>query len=775
MRKARIRYWLWPAFLVAPILTAQHLQFAANFGGACVSETCTGSYGWIPDTAAAIAADSLGNTYVTGTSWGDFPLVNAIEPAPYPGDSGANGWHFPFVAKIDPTGTKLIYATPIGGLQGTAGGVAVDSAGNAYVTGGSQAAGFPGISGTPTGGAFLIKLDPNGKLLLSILFGGTSGNDLGTSIALDQAGGVYITGVTLSPDFPITSGAYLSSLSGTQDLFLTKIDGKSGRIQYSTFLGPGDSPQVALGAPGDVFIAANTTSTAWPTTPGVVQPQCRGTACADVIVLKLRLSFFLGTLDGSGLVYATYLGGSDTDYLGGITSDASGSVYLSGTTNSTDFPVTPSAVTQTVCTGDNPLPCGSKAFVAHLNPSGTALEYATYLGGNGIDIGRGIAIDTAGDAYVTGQTTSTNFPAVHAVQAAIIPGVCFTPHGDQDSFCGGAGFLTVLNPEGNAIVWSTFLGQYSTPIYADLGSGFVGGFGVAVDAANNVYVAGSDLAVTGTPLNSLSDSILGLTTGEATALKIAPGGQPLMLSPNSLVNAASYAPGLPFAGGLASVFVSGLTGINGITAASGYPLQTKLAGVSVKVNGELAPILAVASLAGGGQQINFQVPLDRGLGQYTGSQYPAVEIDANGVATFTGALPVAPGIFTLGDGSPAVEHAANFTLVTKAHPVVPGEIVSIYATGLGAYTPGQTGMPPTGPEPSVYPGAPTVSLGGTSCTVLYAGPAPGYVGLDQINCRTSKQTPAGMQPLQIISQVGAFVSNTPTFVTNSNIVSLPVQ
>ncbi len=751
------------------------MQFAANFGGVCVSEICAGSYGWSPDTAAAIAADSSGNTYVVGVSFGYFPLVNAIEPAPYPGGSGPNGWGVPFVAKIDPTGTKLIYATPIGGLQGSAGGVAVDSAGNAYVTGGSLAAGFPGISGTPTGGAYLIKLDPNGKLLLSTLFGGMSGNDAGTSIALDQSGGVYITGVTGSPDFPITSGAYLSSLSGAKDLFLTKMDGNTGQIQYSTFLGPGDSPQIALAAPDDVSVAANTTSTAWPTTPGVVQPQCAGTSCADVIVLRLRISFFLGTATSSRLVYATYLGGSDADYLGGIASDAAGSLYLSGTTNSTDFPVTPSAVTKTVCIGDNPLPCGSKVFVAHLNPSGTALEYATYLGGNGIDIGRGVAIDTAGNAYVTGQTTSANFPTVRAIQAAIIPGVCFSPHGESYSFCGGAGFLTVLNPQGSAIVSSTFLGEYSTPIYADLGQGFVGGSGVTVDAANNVYVAGSDLAITGTPLNALSGAPLGLTTGEATVLKIAPGGQPLTFATNAIVNAASDAPGLPFSGGLASVFVNGLTGIPEITAASEYPLPTKLAGVSVKVNGELAPILLVASLAGGGQQINFQVPLDMGLGQYTGSQYPAVEIDANGVATFTGALPAAPGIFTLADGSPAVQHAANFTLVTRAHPVVPGEIVTIYATGLGAYTPGQTGVPPAGPEPSVYPGASTVSLGGTSCNVLYAGPAPDFVGLDQINCRTNKQTPAGSQPLQIFSQVETFIANTPTFVTNSNIVNLPVQ
>jgi uncharacterized protein (TIGR03437 family) len=772
MRKAGAQYWWVFVFFATHILTAQHLQFAATFGGTCVSEVCASSNGWSPDTARAIAVDSLGNTYAAGTTFGDFPLVNAIEPAPWMSGDAFSGWSVPFVAKIDPTGTKLLYATPIGGSQGSVGGVAVDSAGNAYVTGSSHAAGFPGTSGTTTGGAFLIKLDPNGNLLLSVLFGGKSGNDGGSSIALDQSSGVYIAGVTASPDFPITGGAYLSSFSGAQSVFLTKFDGITGQVLYATFVGPGDSPRVALGAPGEVLLAANTSSTAWPTTSGVVQPQCAGTSCADVVVLGLRLSFFLGTPVGSEVVYATYLGGSDADFLGGIASDASGSLYVSGTTSSPDFPVAGSGSAQAACTKANPVACGSKAFVTRLNPSGTALEYSTYLGGISTDVGRGIAIDSAGDAYVTGQTTSSNFPNMQAIQAAIIPGVCFTPHGDQKSFCGGAGFVTALNPEG-AILWSTFLGQYSGYVYADLGQGFVGGCGVALDAANNVYVAGSDLALRGTPLNPPAS----IANGEATVLKIAPGGHPVTFAPHAVVNSASYAPGLPYAGGLASVFLTGLTGVDRIIAASGYPLPTQLAGVSVKVNGELAPLLAVASLPGGGQQINFQVPLDRGLGQYgaPGMQYPAVEIDANGVATFTGALPVAPGIFSFPDGTPVVEHSANFTLVTKVHPVVPGETLTIYVTGLGAYTPGKTGNPATGGESLVYPLALTASLGGTSCNVLSAGLAPSYARLYQIKCQTSKKTPAGLQPLQVIDPMDPFESGTPTFVTNSNTVSLQVQ
>lgn len=781
MRIGRLSCGLALAAFAIPALTAQHLQFAATFGGLCVDSACTGSYLWRPDTATAVALDSSGNIYVAGTSFGEFPLVNAIEPEPYP--AGAlNGWSIPFVAKIDPTGAKLLYATPIGGPNGSGSllpvGLAVDSAGNAYVTGASSADGFPGLSGTSSGGAFLVKLDASGKLLLSKRFGGMPGDDAGSGIALDGSGNVYIAGATGSADFPVTKGAYLSSLTAARDVFLTKMDGSTGEILYSTFLGPGDVPQLALGPSGDVLVAANTTSANWPVTTGAVQPHCGGTECADVILLRFHLHV-PGDLSGSRIVYATYLGGSGSETLGGIASDKLGSLYLSGTTNSSDFPVTGSATAPVPCPAADGATCGTKAFAARLNPEGTALDYSTYLGGSALDYGQGIAIDGAGNAYVTGKTTSANFPAVNAFQPAIIPGVCATPHGSQAQFCGGAGFLTVLNPAGNAVLWSTLLGRYSNAIFNALGYGFTGAFGVAVDAASNVYVAGSDLAIAGKALNAPAAFAVPSGGGEATVLKISPGGQHITLAPNAIVNAASYAPGLPFAGALASVFVNGLTGIDGTFEATGNPLPAELQGVSVKVDGEPAPILAVASLPEGGQQINFQMPLDRGLGETADGgvhAYPALEIDANGKATFTGALPVAPGIFTFANGSPAVLHAADFAAATTANPVVPGETLAIFLTGLGPYTPGQTGVPAGAAVPLPASLTPSVSLGGTSCTVLYAGPAPGYVGLDQINCQTSTQLPSNIQPLQVISPMTIFESpGTPAFVTNSQIVHVLVR
>lgn len=754
--------------LAAPAVQGQHLEFAATFGGTCNSVQCSSLVAWYSDTAVAVAVDAAGNSYVAGVSYGEFPLVNAIEPSPY-ANLGPATMNVPFVAKIDPTGTKLLYATPIGVPQGIAEGLlpggllpiglAIDSAGNAYVTGASVAAGFPAVGETTVTGAgdpdaFLIKLDPNGKLLLSMVFGG-SVYAAGNSIAVTPSGVVYIAGITGSPDFPVTSGAFQSSLTATQDLFLTMIDGSTGNILYSTLLGPGNGPQLALGPQGDVFIAASTSYSAWPTTSGVVQPDCAGTACSDAIVLRFRPAT-------SQLVYATYLGGSGAETLGGIAGDSAGTLYLTGTTTSIDFPITSAVTVEPPCTGVNPANCGSKAFVTHLNSAGTALLYSTALGGDAADEGHAIAIDAAGNAYITGKTSSTNFPAVHAIQAAMVQQACFiSPSHAATSFCGSAGFLTVLNPTGDGILWSTFLGQQ--PVALIDNSGLNGAYGVTLDSAGALYVVGDDLALAGTALNPP-------VNGHAAVLKIAPGGQPLSLAANSLVNAASYVPGLPFAGGLATVFVDGLKGVDGIVTATGSPLSTTLAGVSVKVGGELAPILAVASLPGGGQQINFQVPLDL-LGEWT------VEIDANGISTFTAALPVAPGIFTLADGSAAVQHAADFSLVTSANPVVPGEILTIYATGLGPYTAGQTGVPALGPAMLDNGIMPQVFLAGLSCAVLYAGPAPGYVGLDQINCQTSSSQPVsgGPQPLQIVLPIEVLVGPEPASVTNSNVVTLPMQ
>jgi uncharacterized protein (TIGR03437 family) len=220
-----------------------------------------------------------------------------------------------------------------------------------------------------------------------------------------------------------------------------------------------------------------------------------------------------------------------------------------------------------------------------------------------------------------------------------------------------------------------------------------------------------------------------------------------------------------------------VTGIDGLVIGTGDPLPTQLSGVTVKVGGEAAPLLALANLPDGREQINFQVPFDRGPGG-SGAYAPVVEIDFNGTATFMGFLPVAPGIFTLGDGSGAIQHGADYSLVTQANPVVPGEVLIIYATGFGQVDPaGQTGVPfaSAGQLRGVGPFV-VVTVGNTNCNVLYVGATPGFVGLYQINCQTSSTVSSGQQPLQMVFLFNPILGfPPPAYATNSNTVMLPVR
>ncbi len=726
---------------------------------------------WYPDTVTSIAVDTAGNTYVAGTSFGDFPLVNAIEPSPYQLLIDGLGYaSTPFVAKIDPTGTKLLYATPIGepqvGEQLLPISVTVDAGGYAYVTGGAPSGGFPTLNGITapseffaegTNHVFFIKLDPNGKLLLSTQFGGSS-TDAGNSIVVDSSGAIWITGTTQSSGFPITTGP---SLSNSQEIFLAKLDPTSGNPTYAILLGQGSTPQLAAGPSGDFLIAASTSSSSWDTAPGAVQSSCAGTSCADVIALRFRPPT-------SQIVYATYLGGTGVDTLGGIAADSTGSLFLTGTTASYDFPTTPGAfATGYHCSVVGSTTCGTKAFAAHLNPTGTALEYSTYLGGSATDQGHAIAIDAAGNAYVAGQTTSIDFPILHAIQATTIPTQCHVYY-PYDNYCRGAGFLTALNPQGSALVWSTYLGEY--PSFAPAGAqNFSGAEAVTVDARGNVYAGGDDLALNPPNLNPASTVTPMGAFVDASVVKIAPTSQLLTIA--ALTNAASFAPGLPAAGGLASLFLSGLAGPPSILTGTGSPLPTSLGGFTIKISVERAPLLAVATFDGGNGQINFQVPFDPGYVSPNNTA-PIVEIDFNGTTTFLGATAVAPGIFTLADGSPAVEHASDYSVVSQANAINLGEIIIIYMTGLGIYSPGaQTGVPAAGPAPLEF-STPAVTLGGSNCAVLYAGPTPGFVRLDQINCQTSSQNftgPEPLAPLQVVLPNPLLDPPDPN-VTNSNSV-----
>jgi hypothetical protein len=463
------------------------------------------------DQGSAIAVDATGSAYVTGTT----------ESAHFPTTDGAfttsfNGGHDVFVAKLDPTGSALAYSTFLGTSEGDWGsGVAVDGAGHAYVTGMTWGADFPttpdAFSSSLNGrrDAFVTKLNPTGSALAYSTFLGGTSLDEGSGIAVDGAGSAYVTGSTLSADFPTTPGAFATTHNG--GAFVTKLDPTGSALAYSTFLrstGRDQGSAIAVDATGSAYVTGTTRSADFPTTPGAFDTSFNGNY--DVFVAKLGL-------DGSALAYSTFLGSSSDDYGNGIAVDGAGSAYVTGMTYGAGFQTTAGAFDTSFEGRD------AEAFVTKLDPTGSALAYSTFIGGTNQDsghhqvAGHGIAVDGAGSAYVAGTTESADFPTT--------PGAFDTTHNGGSDI-----FVAKLDSAGSALAYSTFLG----------GRGNDYGPGIAVDGAGSAYVTGitgsaafpsTDFPTTAwafdTSFNGDSDAFvtkLNLAAGPA-ALTLAPAGQ----------------------------------------------------------------------------------------------------------------------------------------------------------------------------------------------------------------------------------------------------------
>ena len=355
-------------------------------------------------TGSAIAVSADGSSYVTGVGSSDFPTT----PGSF--DPSHNGGGDTYVAKLNPTGSGLIYSTFLGGSgsdQGEA--IVLDAAGAAYVAGLTNSVDFPATPAAfdPSfnGGewdAFIAKLDPTGSELAYATYVGGSGDDAGfyhaMGVAVDATGSAFLTGSTNSSDFPITPGAFDPTFNGGEwDTFVAKLNPTGTALTYATYLGGSAADfgfGIAVDGMGSAYATGHTSSEDWPTTPGAFDTGLSGSM--DGFVVKLNQS-------GSGLLYATYLGGSRSDPGLAIAVDSGGIAYVAGGTNSSDFPATPDAFDTTY--GRN-----YDAFVAELNPAGSELVYATYLGGSGDENGFGVAMDSHGRAYVVGTTFGGDFP-----------------------------------------------------------------------------------------------------------------------------------------------------------------------------------------------------------------------------------------------------------------------------------------------------------------------------------------------------------------------------
>jgi hypothetical protein len=418
------------------------------------------------ENAAGIQIDTSGNAYIVGSTQSpNFPT----RAGSFDRTGATNNSLEAFVTKLNPTGTALVYSTFLGGSNFEWGrAIAIDAAGNAYVTGQTQSSNFPTTSGAfdrtfnvdtcPRCGidqydAFVTKLNATGSALVYSTFLGGFDIDDGMAIAVDTAGNAYVAGETSSSNFPITAGAFDTTRNPNPDLFVTKLNAAGSALVYSSFLGgagvefPSD---VAVDSARNLYVAGSTSSTDFPTTAGAFDRTENG--AFDVFVTKLNTT-------GSALVYSTFLGGSGFDSAGGLALDAAGNAYVSGGAGSVDFPTTPGAF--------DTLPDGSDAFITKLNPAGSALVYSTVLGGTESEGASDIAVDAAGNAWVTGGTGSVDFPI-------IVGAVDSTHNGMSDVF------ISELNATGSTLLYSTFLG----------GNQSEGGNGIALGPGGTVYVAG---------------------------------------------------------------------------------------------------------------------------------------------------------------------------------------------------------------------------------------------------------------------------------------------
>jgi uncharacterized repeat protein (TIGR01451 family) len=352
---------------------------------------------------------------------------------------------------IDPVISYSTYLT--GTNTDTPAGIAVDSSGYAYITGTTLSTDFPVTSGTyqGSGDVFVTKLNPSGTgLVYSTFIGGTS-QDIARGIAIDNAGNAYVTGSTSSILFPVTVNQFFSG----QHAFALKL-GSTGNIVYSTALVGNNTDigmAIATDASGSAYVAGSTNSTNFPVSTGSYKMTPGGGG--DAFVVKLS--------SAGQISYSTYLGGSAVDYATAIAVDASGNAFVGGITASSNFQTTLGAFA-TVFAGNQ------DSFIVKLNPAGSSLVYATFLGGSSADTLNGIAIDAAGNCYVAGATQSADFPTT--------PGAFLTIKG---SSFGNSGFVTKLNATGTSLVYSTFLG----------GTGNDSAVGIAVDSNGAAYVAGS--------------------------------------------------------------------------------------------------------------------------------------------------------------------------------------------------------------------------------------------------------------------------------------------
>ena len=703
------------ALVIDPVLV-----YMTYLGGSTTDVVGNITYSLSGNPTQGVAVDQAGNVYVTGyTQSTDFPLQSPVQ--------SGNTANAPtgFVAKLNPAGSQLIYSTYIGGsvFQDNSTtrpyAIAVDGSGNAYVTGFTSSAQFPVTAGayqTVCGAvvnnkttcpnaqsAFLTKLSPNGGIVYSTFLGHT--NETAVAVAVDTQGKAYVAGDTTdscafnNPGncFPTTANAVLpgSTFNGTLNpgnaqqgsAFISVFDAAGANLLYSSVVGgngnasmgndhPTFASGVAVDSSGYFYFAGTTGSNQLPVTPGAFQTTFYGSPNPSVgTSTRGFVAKFNPVSSGASLFYTTYLGGFDKnldsyqDVVAGITADAAGNAYVSGNA-SYDFPATAGANNTTPCPAANS--CINRGFLAKLNPAGSALVWATFVGtgtpGPTLSAASTISpprLDAHGNVYVGGIAgNNTEYPLVNPLQPA-------------NNF--GGAYVTMYDPTGSAI-------YFSTVIYDPTGNGAVFNSGVDVDSQGNIYVAGYTSrgglpATTG----AFQTAIRGAGSDGFVAKISAP-----VISPTPTIAQVVNAEG-----GVPTIAPNTWVEINGLNLAPAGDSRTwqgsdfvnsqlpvQLDGVSATVNGKPAYVYYISPT-----QVNILTPPDAMSGAVP------VQVTNNGAmsATFMAqAQAESPSFFVFNGGPYIAATHADGSLIGPATlypglstPALPGETIVLYANGFG--------------------------------------------------------------------------------------------
>lgn len=628
---------------VAKFSASGTLQFLTYFGGNRF------------DTGLAVGVDSAGNPYLAGVT------LSSNLPASGGAQTAFGGEDDGFIAKFNSTGSRLLWATYVGGNAADwAAGMAVDSQGGAWLTGWTQSTNFPvrGAfqSGTAGGGSdvFITRVSPTGENFTYSTYFGAEGRDLGSGIAVDAQGILHITGATTSNNLP-TGVAPRGTVAGDLDAFIAKLNPATNQVIYGRVLGGAGEDYgtgIAVDPAGNSYVVGHTKSPGFPATRTSAQSTFGGNT--DIFVARLNGN--TGATD-----YATFLGGNGDDWTEAIAVDAAGSAYVAGWTNSGNFPVR-NPIQANYQGGGGSANQRFDAIVARLSPGGDSLLYSTYFGGAGEDKAYGVTLDPGGNVLITGTTTT---PLLSGASAGLTVGA----QGSTDAFLARLSADTALSlvvAQPGSIALTARLGD-TAPLTSDISLTATGSSTTYTVGTNATWLSVTPesgqiprtLRVAVNPaLLPPGPSIAEVTIRSGTNSVTVPVTVNVILAP--VVTSANPS-ALPPGQGAATVVLTG----------NGYTAQSVVDVNGIRVN---AAFLDARNL-----RVTIPPELTRSEGNLN---VVVINPDARS-ATFI--LNVASAVPVL--SSSAVVHGAT----SAAGPIAPGEIVIISGTGFGPETLVQSG------------------------------------------------------------------------------------